>query len=46
MDELRASLGAQKKETEGLQVGLVAQRKEMEVGFAVQKKKLEMEYKR
>ena len=42
----RASLTAQKKETEELQAGLLFQRKWMEVGFAVQKKELETEYQR
>ena len=46
MDELRASLVAQKKETDELQVGLVAQRKEMEAGFFAQKKELKTEYQR
>ena len=44
MDELQASLAAQKKETETLQVNLAAQNEEMEAGFAAQKKEMETEY--
>lgn len=45
MDELWASLAAQKKETGELQEGLLAQKNELEAGFAAQKE-LEMEYQR
>ena len=46
MDELRASLAAQKRETEGLQAGLVVQKEEMEAGFTAQKKEMKTEYQR
>lgn len=44
LDELRASFTIQKK-VEELQVGLLAQKKELEVGFAAQKE-LETEYQK
>ena len=45
MDELWASLATQKKKTDELQAGLLAQRKER-ARFATQKKELETKYQR
>ena len=46
MDELQASLVAQKKESEDLRASLAAQKEDMEAGFAAQKKEMEEEYQR
>ena len=46
MDELRASLAAQKKESEDLRASLAAQKEKMEARFAAQKKEMEEEYQR
>ena len=44
MEELRASLAAQKKESEDLRVSMAAQKEETEASFAAQKKEVEEEY--
>ena len=44
MEELQASLAAQKKELEDLRVGLATQKEEMEARFAAHKKEMEEEY--
>ena len=44
MEELRASLTAQKKESKDLRAGMAAQKEEMEASLAAQKKELEEEY--
>ena len=46
VNELRASLVAQKREPKGLQAGLVAQKEEMDAGFTAQKKEMKTEYQR
>ena len=46
VNELRASLVAQKREPKGLQAGLVAQKEEMDAGCTAQKKEMKTEYQR
>ena len=46
MEELWASLAAQKKESKDLRAGMAAQKEEMEARFATQKKEMEEECQR